>query len=209
VGGPGSGNRWNHSGRATCESNRRIDLRYMKRNRLLEVGRHGTLSWTYAGESHGRIGYSTHRDRLQLNYSRQDEVGDWHSVEEIVWFTFTGQHLGGDRRWFRCPGCGRRCAILYGGVRFRCRRCYRLAYQSQNEAPMWRGLAQAQKLRQRFGGSGAMDEPFPAKPKGMHWTTYEAFCRKAERLEGRVNAMEEVWINRLSSSFLEKGAKRK
>src|SRR4051812_3497196 len=26
--------------------------------------------------------------------------------------TATGQHLGGVRRWWRCPMCGRRCRIL-------------------------------------------------------------------------------------------------
>src|SRR5688572_10670260 len=133
MGGPGSGNRWNHSGRPTCESMRRIDLRYMKRNRLVDVGRQGTLSWTYAGQAHGRIGYRVDADRLQLNYSMQDDSGDWQPMEESVRFDFTGQHLGGERRWFRCPGCNRRCAVLYGGARFRCRKCYRLGYQSQNE----------------------------------------------------------------------------
>ena len=186
---------------------RRIDLRYMKRNRLLETGRRGTLSWTYAGQAHGRIGYRVDADRLKLSYSRQDESGEWHAVEENVWFTFTGQHSGGERRWLRCPGCSGRCSVLYGGSRFRCRRCYRLAYQSQNEAPMWRGLSQAQKLRQRLGGSGSMDDPFPLKPKGMHWKTYEALCRKAEQLEGHVNAMEEVWLSHLASGFLDRKSK--
>jgi hypothetical protein len=207
VGGPGSGNRWNHRVRATCESMRRIDLRYMKRNRLLEIGRRGTLSWTYAGHAHGRIGYNVETDRLRLSYSRQSESGDWQAVEESIWFTFTKQHLGGDRRWLKCPGCGRRCSLLYGGSRFRCRGCYRLAYQSQNEAPMWRSLSQAQKLRQRLGGSGSMDEPFPPKPKGMHWTTYELLYRKGERLEGQVNAMEQVWFSQFVSGFLDRTTK--
>jgi hypothetical protein len=204
MGGPGSGNRWNHSSRATCEAMRRIDLRYMKRHHLLAVGRHGTFSWNYAGQDHGRIGYAVDADRLRLNYSRQVDGGEWEVVQESVWFTSTGQHLGGKRQWFRCPRCGRRCVVLYGGTVFRCRKCYRLAYQSQNEAPMWRGLSQAQKLRQRLGGSGSMEGPFPPKPKGMHWKTYDAIYRRAERLEGRVNAMEEAWLGQLASSFIEK-----
>jgi hypothetical protein len=57
---------------------------------------------------------------------------------------------------------------------FACRRCCGLAYTSQQESPMYRGLAMAQKIRKRLGGS-SMDifDMFPGKPKGMHWRTYD------------------------------------
>ncbi len=170
----------------------------MRRKGLLRIGHRGTLFWSIGGETRGSISYVMHAERLQLLYSIQDDAGERKDVDDSIAFAFTSQHLGGERRWFRCSRCGRRCSVLYGGARFRCRKCYRLAYQSQNEAPMWRGLSQAQKLRQKFGGSGSMDEPFPTKPKGMHWRTYDAICRKAARLEGQVNAMEMVWLSRLT-----------
>jgi hypothetical protein len=46
-------------------------------------------------------------------------------------FATTATCFVGERRWFTCPGCGRRCRIVYGGKLFRCRLCYRLTYASQ------------------------------------------------------------------------------
>ena len=69
--------------------------------------------------------------------------------------------------------CGRRVALLYGaGELFACRRCYGLAYASQQETPMYRGVNRAQKIRMRLGGSANLCEPFPKKPKRMQWRTY-------------------------------------
>ena len=46
----------------------------------------------------------------------------------------TPQHLGGERRWFACPKCGRRVGCLYAPwvtEPFWCRRCHHLLYDSQ------------------------------------------------------------------------------
>jgi hypothetical protein len=37
---------------------------------------------------------------------------------------------------------------------------------------MQRGVFKAQKIRTRLGGSVNLFEPFPEKPKRMHWRTY-------------------------------------
>ena len=37
--------------------------------------------------------------------------------------------LEGD--WFACPSCRRRCRVIYGGARFRCRLCYGAKYESE------------------------------------------------------------------------------
>jgi hypothetical protein len=83
--------------------------------------------------------------------------------------------------------CGRRVTKLYGAGRlFACRHCHRLGYASQLEVPHERGLGRAQKIRRRLGSG--IDDPFrefPAKPKGMHWRTYERWRRAHDDAEER------------------------
>jgi hypothetical protein len=65
-------------------------------------------------------------------------------------------------------------AVLHAaGEYFLCRYCCDLRYESQREDKVRRVLRRAQRIRKRLGGSANMMEPFPEKPKGMHWSTYE------------------------------------
>jgi hypothetical protein len=41
-------------------------------------------------------------------------------------------------------------------------------------------MRKAQNIRQRSGGSASLSEPFPWKPKNMHWKTYERLYKEAE-----------------------------
>ena len=174
----------------------------MRQQVLLAPGRFGSLSWNRRGEPTGDIRYQVHEQSLELDYRYREHGGaDWLQVNEHVPFDFTDQKLGGRRRWFLCRRCRRRCAVLYGGAYFRCRKCHNLAYQSQNESPMWRALSQAQKLRMRLGGSGSMDEPFPPKPRGMHWRTYHKLGARGNELDSRVWAMEMRWFRDFNESL--------
>lgn len=89
-------------------------------------------------------------------------------------------NYGGQRAWFVCPrGCGRRAAILYYGNTPACRHCYHLAYEGQQESAKYRLLHRAQAVRMQLGGSASLMDPFPARPKGMHWRTYRRIFRNA------------------------------
>lgn len=60
---------------------------------------------------------------------------------------------------------------------------------SQREDEMNRALSKAQAIRVRLGGSASMMAPFPAKPKGMRWSTYY-----------RLQAMAgELWVDCLKA----------
>ena len=48
-----------------------------------------------------------------------------------------------------------------------------LSYQRQWDNKIYQAWHPAEKIRERLGGSANMMEPFPEKPKGMHWKTYE------------------------------------
>ena len=44
-------------------------------------------------------------------------------------------------------------------------------------------VRKAQKIRRRLGGEPGLIHPFPAKPKGMHWHTYQRLRAEAELAE--------------------------
>src|SRR5581483_5596612 len=93
--------------------------------------------------------------------------------------------------------CGRRVAKLYGpGTYFLCRHCYDLRYSSQREQPMERARERTQAIRVRLGGTANLTQPFPPKPKGMHWRTYHRLRREAEEAEHRYTMGLMAWLRR-------------
>lgn len=101
---------------------------------------------------------------------------------------WTPCNYGGLRAWFHCPtrGCGRRVAILYcDGNRgtLSCRHCLQLTYQSRQDSDKYRALHRVEGIRASLGGSPCIVDPFPEKPKGMHWRTYHRLHLKAATAE--------------------------
>ena len=124
--------------------------------------------------------------------------GDWEDVMEPISLTWTACNFGGERPWFVCPGagCGRRVADLYGGSAGRyllCRHCYDLVYESQRDNKMHR----AQDIRRRLGGSANTTEPYPEKPKGMHWRTYGRLKREHHEAEAEQLLGMREWVDGL------------
>ncbi len=180
-------------GRVTCESCISIDVRHWHREGRLQAGRQFRWSWTHDGELTNSISVRAERDAVVLSGAGEQRV-------PITW---TACHLGGQRPWFVCSAysngrhCGRRVAVLYAaGKLFACRRCYGLAYTSQQEGLRHRGVYRAQKIRMRLGGSANLCDPFPEKPKRMHWRTYLRIRTQAERAENCSNVLLMQWLNR-------------
>jgi len=181
MGGEGSGNWYRFDKKTTTDECQRVDVRYLHREGLLKPGGLFSLRWSRADRETGSVGgvvEGTHTpERVILTYRhRRGLGGEWEDVRECVPLARTACNFGGERPWFICPGagCSRRVAVLYGpGRYFLCRHCLDLVYKSQRENGMYRALHKAQAIRERLGGSANMMEPFPGKPKGMHWRTYE------------------------------------
>ena len=188
MGGTGSGGwcRWNKQ--TTTEEVKRIDIRYMKKQGLLQPNTAGSLSWKCGDEPSGDIRYSCYQHELQLHYRYREYGGDWQSVEQRIPFDRTHCHYGGERLWFLCPRCNKRVGLLYGAdVLFLCRHCYKLPYTSQNQGYTDRVIGQKHKLgRQIFehydNGYGW------GKKKGMHWKTFD-------RLNAKYQHLEQQWCN--------------
>src|SRR5579883_1132138 len=170
--------RWRGSGKNTTSGYLRLDVRYLQRTNMLAEGSYSSLNWSRNGKPFGWINLRAAHDSVTLIYRhRTSDADEWQSEEYPVRIERTPCNYGGHRAWFRCPalGCGRRVAVLYGDGFFACRHCHQLAYESQREAPYSRALERAQRILIRLGGSGSTSQPFPAKPKGMHWRTYQRF----------------------------------
>ena len=191
MGGPGSGRHWG-CGRATVEDGLTLDIRKLVRDGGIQPGqwRSGTLTWRRvpSGEETGSIGYEANLIApddawIRLHYRQNEEPRDYRVRPET-----TGPNYGGRRWWFRCPATGCRVAKLHsppGGDMFASRRAYGLAYRSQRELSHERALARTQDIRMKLGGDPSLAIPFPDKPRGMWWRTYERLRAEAEQAEMR------------------------
>ena len=187
MGGLGSG-RTSHLGAAgKCELWRSIDLADLKRMGLLKPivgGRIRAIVWKTDDGKLEQLGVIP--GSRGIRFVKRDEEGCLGTL--FVPFRVTPTRFGGHRRWFECPGCRRRCRVLYGVNSLRCRRCRRLNYASQSEEGHWRAQRRARDIRRRLGASGdALDGPFPPKPRYMRWTTYE-------RLRTAEITLQERWL---------------
>jgi hypothetical protein len=179
MGGIGSGPRPGF-GTGTCEERGAIDLAWVRRQGWLSPGGGGTLGWTRHGRPLGSVRLSIGEHGVQI--TRPD------GRSEFAFFTHTRAAFGGWRVWFACPACERPCRVLYDGARFRCRRCHGLRYTTQRQRSFDRVITRAQVVRMRLGGSPSLVEPFPPKPKGMHWRTYRCLEQCDRRLLGGITA---------------------
>jgi len=172
--------------RRTTEGYLALDIAVLRRRGLLQPGRSSLISWSRGGERMGSASLFAESGSLRLSYQTTTSEGSAERIDERVEIWSTQTSLGGQRQWFRCPGCHRQCRILYGGPRFRCRLCHGLSYESQFESRAQRANRRARKIRRRLGGSDCLMEEFPPRPRGMHWATYR-------RLEAQEVAADEQW----------------
>lgn len=176
--GSGRGSRW---AKTTTESQKRIDIRWLKKQGYLQSGRSGSLFWSSNGQQTGFINYRMETGCMVLNYRIRINGGEWEDIEETIILVRTPCNYGGERIWFRCPHCWKRVAVLYGaGKYFLCRHCYNLAYSSQQEGKSDRLMRKARKIRQRLGASENLFESIWLKPKNMHQKTFDRLRREAD-----------------------------
>lgn len=171
MGGFGSGRT---SGKGTTNDMRRLDIRAMQRDGCLTPGARFSWEWSSGGEVRASIRAEVADDRVTLDYRTRDHAGEWIPRRYPVLIERTPCHYGGSRVWWRCPsaGCGRRCAVLYGGAVFACRHCHGLAYRCQRETADDRAGRRADKIRDRLGWQAGILNGEGGKPKGMHWRTF-------------------------------------
>ena len=126
----------------------------------------------------------------------RDYRGSWpllpSPIGGFIEVSTTECHFGGQRLWWICPRCRRRCAIIYLSTRS-CRVCTGGRYRSELLSLEDRLLRKAFALRERLGQtSGGLFGFFPDKPKGMHWSTYDRLVAEGEAMEKKIWNMAQV-----------------
>jgi len=177
-----------------CHRSHSIDLGWLNRKKLLNPGQWSSIRWSVRGKETGSIKLKLFGGGVELNYRARQRGEDWQQIEEVIPLVETTTNFAGRRQWFQCLSCSRRCRIIYGGVWFRCRKCQGLRYESQYEPPFARAASRALKIRDKLGGKGGIDEPFPEKPKGMRWRTYGRLMALDERLQ-------RTWVGGIAAHF--------
>jgi hypothetical protein len=144
----------------------------------------------------------TSRPKSSLRYRHSAYGGTPQDIDEVIPIVSTSVHFGGCRYWFRCPSCNRRCRIVYGGARFRCRICRGAKYESQYESEPLRICSRRWRIRKLMEERGGekwafgLDDGFPPKPPCMHWRTYRRLEALDEVLERRWCIGVGAWLSR-------------
>jgi len=164
-------------GKDTVEGSRCLDILPLYHEGMLHYGLSSVWCWwnNRSGERTASIGVKMlHRTALELTYTVTPRGGDPEEMQYIVPLEWRPCNYGGERPYFFCPLCAQRVSKLYMAARkyFACRKCNDLAYASQQERYMFRMLSQAQKIREKLGGSLCTFDPFPERPRYMHRLTY-------------------------------------
>lgn len=161
--------------RRTCESLPQISVAHVKRGGAL-----GPKARSH-GSGYGPEGIWVHpapelRDRIieRGRFGVLIEYGVGGERRECrVGIMETPQPFGGQRHWFLCPGCSRRCCVLYLTANILCRKCLGVNYQSERTSA-WTGWRRMERIRKRLRGypTGGTHAPCPDRPKGVHRSTY-------------------------------------
>ena len=157
-------------GRRTVEQTRSVDIRDLRKA-------------AYVGEASGNwldTRNKLFRAGVQPRHWNDGAITLDGQTLSVVWAPW---HFGGLRPFFVCK-CGRRVLQLFfpRGYAWRCRHCYGLSYATRQVSLRYRLILKGQKVRERLGGDDlGVANPFPPKPKGMHWQRYERLRARHDR----------------------------
>ncbi len=177
----------------TTDDTLALDIRELQRR----VDLHGfswfSVRWT-RGISTSSVGVSVH-DGAEVTVSYADGSGDRHT--ETLDISWTRPNYGGERPWWTCPWCSRRCAIVYalGANPFVCRLCASLTYVTAQSDEFSRAMRKSWERRRRLGWE--LNQPFPSKPKGMHWRKWERLVARYSEAATVGHVAFEKWIDQM------------
>lgn len=159
-------------GRPLVERQRNIEV-----NSLFGSGNfEGWLSWHDAeGNCIANFQMITEGGEIRMTGTH-----DGRRLDQGIALTRTPCNYGGDRPWFGCPFCSRRCGKLYlGGDGFACRDCYGLRHASTRKDALTRLHLKKNRLTARLG-------KYEARPRGMHVRTHQAILAEIDDVQAKI-----------------------
>lgn len=175
MGGMGSGTWVRIRRKGKTEERAAFDIRLWKRNDWLESCSLSMSNGTEILTAFDRVHYK--------NTGIDHHSGRQVTVRELVILAERRCHLGGSRPMFVCPGCDSQVFLLYAtGLHYRCRRCVKLAYESQSETKQQRIMRRGNYLVRRLDPSAYFTFAMPPKPPRMRQTTYRRIVDEVDRL---------------------------
>jgi hypothetical protein len=193
--------------RVRLESGLRLSLPQLMRDGFLMRGEPALprvlrWTWTYSDEEFASLVLtgSLGGDSQGWIRLKADRIG------QHIELTSQPRHFGDCQFYFHRAYTGADVSVLWrppGAKQFAARQRWgrRVAYGSQFQTPYDRALSQARKLRARIGGPAweSLDDPFPPKPKGMSWATYDRAAQRYEGYEATADARLIALAGRLMS----------
>jgi len=135
-------------------------MTYLAKHYNLDLDYQTTMSWKSNRGGRTSVGMDIcPPGRIRLYYTSTDKsTGRSSEHNYYVHIESTPCNYGGQRWWFRCPDCGRRCRVLYlpsDEIYFSCRICHNLTYESQQEGkgklwPLFAAITKLPELEQKY-----------------------------------------------------------
>lgn len=187
MGGYGSGLYGDGKGKTPVERCLSIDIRQLQKENVLNLkGKLLMCDWTKSGEKVASIGMIPKESHLLLTYLMNKE-----RITTPIYYEESETGYG-ERKWFTCPYCSKKCALLYlKGKYFACRKCHGLNYKSsQLSGDIDYYHDQLMKICKILNGEYNPMTVFPPyKPKGMHHKTYAKYYAKYIQLAEKRDQM--------------------
>lgn len=165
--------------RPKCEDYLRLDIRELSRGQL----RAGRITCLFLACARSSQPILTHLESEEQSivvsfYEQANPITKTLAKRIRVRLDRTPCNFGSSRSWLICPRCKSRRAVLYAFAddgNFGCWGCMDLVYKCQDERKLTRLWRKQRNLERRINNESG-------KPKGMHWKTFSAICRRAEQV---------------------------
>lgn len=157
------------------ESQSCLSVSELKMRGGLAEGSSYTLTWQRGAVEIGSVYVAEVTEgEMHLVYTTRQHQG-LRAVFLVIRLAYTSCHLGGQRAWFCCPVCNRRCSKLYAkDGKIACRCCHQLNYACQQLSDSDWQIMRTERLMDKLDPALSVFDScgLIAKPRYRHQRTF-------------------------------------